>query len=61
MFETDYIDVDRFVCDYDEMNYDPSENQEIEYEISEDGDYWVDDGYGDDDRYDQEDYETSDW
>jgi hypothetical protein len=55
MFETDYIDVDRFVCDYDEMNYDPNENQEIEYEITEDGDYYTDgdDGY-DDDYYEDE-------
>ena len=61
MFERDYIDVDNFVSEYDEMNYDPSESQEIEYEITEDGDYWVDDDYDDDDRYNQEDYETSDW
>ena len=61
MFERDYIDIENFVSEYDEMNYDPSENQEIEYEITEDGDYWVDDGYDDDDRYNQEDYETSDW
>ena len=55
MFETDYIDVDRFVCDYDAMNYDPNENQEIEY-ITEDGDYWIDDGYDDvnePDEYDE--------
>lgn len=53
MFERDYIDVDRFVCDYDEMNYDPNENQEIEYEITEDGDYYTDDdGYGDEDDRD---------
>jgi hypothetical protein len=59
MFETDYIDVDRFVCDYDAMNYDPNENQEIEYEITEDGDYWVDDGYGDEDRDDRDDLDES--
>ena len=61
MFERDYIDVDNFVSEYDEMNYDPNESQEIEYEITEYGDYWVDDVYDDDDRYNQEDYETSDW
>ena len=54
MFETDYIDVDRFVCDYDEMNYDPNENQEIEYEITEDGDYYTDDDGYDDDYYEDE-------
>ena len=59
MFETDYIDVDRFVCDYDAMNYDPNENQEIEY-INEDGEWETDDdGYDDDDRDDREDY--ADW
>ena len=47
MFERDYIDVDRFVCDYDAMNYDPNENQEIEY-INEDGEWETeDDGYDD--------------
>jgi len=56
MFERDYIDVDRFVCDYDAMNYDPNENQEIEY-INEDGEWETeDDGYDDDDRDDREDY-----
>jgi hypothetical protein len=59
MFETDYIDVDRFVCDYDAMNYDPNENQEIEY-INEDGEWETnDDGYGYDDEDDREDY--ADW
>ena len=57
MFETDYIDVERFVCDYDAMNYDPNENQEIEY-INEEGE-WVteDDHYDDDDRDEPENYE----
>lgn len=60
MFETDYIDVDRFVCDYDEMNYDPNENQEIEY-INEDGEWETnDDRYDDDDDRDDRD-EYSDW
>lgn len=54
MFERDYIDIESFVNDYDERNYDPDE--ENLYKISEDGEWENEDR---DPDYDRPDYDRS--